>query len=80
MGTSVRMIERHYGTLLDGAGMGIALRRDAFTPLAARRWHRSRAFRPLLGHRIESELRTMPQEIPRLAAQSGEWAVLGSNQ
>jgi integrase len=24
MGTSVRMIERHYGTLLDGAGAGIA--------------------------------------------------------
>jgi integrase len=30
MGTSVRMIERHYGTLLDGAGAGIAGRLDAF--------------------------------------------------
>jgi integrase len=30
MGTSVRMIERHYGTLLDGAGSGIAARLDAF--------------------------------------------------
>jgi integrase len=30
MGTSIRMIERHYGTLLDGAGAGIALRLDAF--------------------------------------------------
>jgi integrase len=30
MGTSVRMIERHYGTLLDGAGAGIAARLDAF--------------------------------------------------
>jgi integrase len=30
MGTSVRMIERHYGTLLDGAGAGIASRLDAF--------------------------------------------------
>jgi integrase len=29
MGTSVRMIERHYGTLLDGAGEGIAGRLDA---------------------------------------------------
>lgn len=29
MGTSVRMIERHYGTLLDGAGVGIAGRLDA---------------------------------------------------
>ena len=29
MGTSVRMIERHYGTLLDGAGAGIAGRLDA---------------------------------------------------
>ena len=30
MGTSVRMIERHYGTLLDGAAAGIAARLDAF--------------------------------------------------
>jgi hypothetical protein len=30
MGTSVGMIERHYGTLLDGAGAGIAGRLDAF--------------------------------------------------
>ena len=29
MGTSVRMIERHYGRLLDGAGAGIAGRLDA---------------------------------------------------
>jgi integrase len=29
MGTSVRMIERHYGALLDGAGAGIAARLDA---------------------------------------------------
>ena len=28
MGTSVRMIERHYGALLDGAGAGIAGRLD----------------------------------------------------
>jgi hypothetical protein len=30
MGTSVRMIERHYGTLLDGAAGDIASRLDAF--------------------------------------------------
>jgi hypothetical protein len=30
MGTSVPMIERHYGVLLDGAGAGIAARLDAF--------------------------------------------------
>jgi hypothetical protein len=30
MGTSVRMIERHYGTLLDGAHNVIATRLDAF--------------------------------------------------
>lgn len=30
MGTSVRMIERHYGALLDGASAGIANRLDAF--------------------------------------------------
>ena len=29
MGTSVRMIERHYGALLDGAGAAIAGRLDA---------------------------------------------------
>jgi hypothetical protein len=29
MGTSVYMIERHYGALLDGAGAGIAGRLDA---------------------------------------------------
>lgn len=30
MGTSVRMIERHYGALLDGAAAGIAGRLDVF--------------------------------------------------
>ena len=30
MGTSVAMIERHYGTLIDGAGAGIAGRLDVF--------------------------------------------------
>jgi integrase len=30
MGTSLEMIERHYGALLDGAGAGIASRLDAF--------------------------------------------------
>lgn len=30
MGTSVRMIERHYGALLDGAGASLADCLDAF--------------------------------------------------
>ncbi len=30
MGTSVRMIERHYGTLLDGSGASFASRLDAY--------------------------------------------------
>lgn len=30
MGTSIEMLERHYGALLDGAGEGIASRLDAF--------------------------------------------------
>jgi hypothetical protein len=30
MGTSIEMIERHYGSLLDGSGAGIASRLDAF--------------------------------------------------
>jgi hypothetical protein len=38
MGTSIEMIERHYGTLLDGAGEGIASRLAAFhTDHVARR-------------------------------------------
>jgi integrase len=36
MGTSVRMIERHYGTLLDGVGEGIAARLDALDAERAR--------------------------------------------
>ena len=30
MGTSIEMIERHYGTLLDGSAAGFAARLDAF--------------------------------------------------
>jgi hypothetical protein len=30
MGTSIEMVERHYGTLLDGSGAGITARLDAF--------------------------------------------------
>jgi hypothetical protein len=30
MGTSIAMIERHYGTLIEGAGADIARRLDAF--------------------------------------------------
>jgi hypothetical protein len=37
MGTSVRMIERHYGRLLDGAGAGIANRLDMYYDAADER-------------------------------------------
>ena len=37
MGTSVRMIERHYGALLDGAGAGITSRLDAYERAAGAR-------------------------------------------
>jgi hypothetical protein len=36
MGTSGRMIERHYGTLLDGAGPGSPPRLDALDALCDR--------------------------------------------
>jgi hypothetical protein len=38
MGTSVGMIERHYGALLDGAGADIARRLDAFDRAPAERF------------------------------------------
>ena len=34
MGTSVRMIERHYGALLDGAGADLAARLDTYNDAA----------------------------------------------
>jgi hypothetical protein len=34
MGTSMQMIERHYGTLIEGAGADIARRLDAFDAVA----------------------------------------------
>ena len=45
MGTSVQMIERHYGTLLDGASAGIARRLGAYDEDEGYRglvdgWHR----------------------------------------
>jgi hypothetical protein len=47
MGTSIEMIERHYGTLLDGAGEGIAGRLDALDAEAgAPRKRPPRTFRP----------------------------------
>ena len=36
MGTSVAMIERHYGTLIEGAGADIARRLSAFETVQAR--------------------------------------------
>ena len=40
MGTSVRMIERYYGALLDGAHNVIASRLDAFEAELERLWGR----------------------------------------
>jgi hypothetical protein len=48
MGTSVRMIERHYGTLLDGARSAIAERLDALD--AALEQAAKPTFRALMGH------------------------------
>ena len=50
MGTSVRMIERHYGALLDGAGADIADRLDALVGAPVPR-------RELHGGRVERERR-----------------------
>jgi hypothetical protein len=51
MGTSVRMIEHHYGAMLDGAGAGIADRLDlADAEDEARAPGTADAFRSLLGH------------------------------
>jgi hypothetical protein len=36
MGTSVAMVERHYGTLIEGAGADIARRLSAFETSAQR--------------------------------------------
>ncbi len=52
MGTSIAMVERHYGTLLDGASVGIAGRLDA---LDAQRPGQRRALRRRLGHDRASE-------------------------
>ncbi len=50
MGTSVRMIERHYGALLDGASEGIASWLAALEPNAiGPRPSAPRTFRPLSG-------------------------------
>ena len=48
MGTSVAMIERHYGTLIEGAGADIARRLDAFDAKQARGLERDQE-RPKLG-------------------------------
>ena len=48
MGTSVEMIERHYGTLLDGSGAGIASRLDALH--AARERAAQERSEDVLGH------------------------------
>jgi hypothetical protein len=48
MGTSIKMIEHHYGTLLDGFAAGFAARLDAFD--AERAGAIEGALRGRLGH------------------------------
>jgi hypothetical protein len=50
MGTSVAMIERHYGTLIEGAGADIARRLDAFEAEHRPAGTAPRTSRPLSGH------------------------------
>jgi hypothetical protein len=51
MGTSIEMIERHYGTLLQGAAAGIASRLAAFEAAQERVGeHAAEASGPLPGH------------------------------
>ena len=47
MGTSVAMIERHYGTLIEGAGADIARRLTAFEEQSR---EAEETFGPQLGH------------------------------
>ena len=69
MGTSVRMIERDYGALLQGSGDAIRGKLDAYLD---RFWPRDRH-----GHRWRlTPKRTKP---PRLQGFQS-WALLGSNQ
>jgi hypothetical protein len=66
MGTSVRVIERHYGALLDGAGADIAARLDALDlerdrpPTSARA--RRRMSRPQLGQGYDRASGSMLRE------------------
>jgi hypothetical protein len=54
MGTSLRMIERHYGALLDGSGAEIAARSMRSKPIGGVRTRSKvktdEAFGPLPGH------------------------------
>ena len=65
MGTSVEMIERHYGTLLDGSGASMASRLAVVRAEQDRAADRARteagqAFGPLLGHALDGR----PLESP----------------
>jgi hypothetical protein len=68
MGTSVAMIERHYGKLIGGAHAGIAGRLDA---LAAQLEEAAATVRALLGHAVLSTA-TRPAPKPSNGAGSGK--------
>ena len=63
MGTSVAMIERHYGAMLDGSGADLARRLSAFEAGKQTRKRRARptadAFGPLQGHAARGAERKM---------------------
>ena len=69
MGTSVRMIERHYGALLQGSGDAIRAKLDAHLG-----W-----FGPRTGHGRGGRVTLRSAKTPRLQG-FRRWALLGSNQ
>ena len=62
MGTSVQMIERHYGALLDGAAADITRRIDRSTrSRSVTRTGATRTFRPLLGQMRRAPAGALPR-------------------
>jgi hypothetical protein len=66
MGTSVVMIERHYGTLIEGAGADIARRLSGLRGRAG--CARRAAFGPLAGHKLGALRRSSSHGNRRFAA------------
>lgn len=71
MGTSVRMIERHYGALLDGATAGSQAGSMPSMPTAIGPQPRTRrTFRPRLGHKPERSPQPSDREPKRFAGRT----------